>query len=70
MLVQIIKAREKPKIDPTGTLVYYMDISYMVGDHGPFSVEMRKDQYTPEAAKAKVEKAAIGIKELASEFEV
>jgi len=70
MLVQIIKVREKPKIDPTGSLVYYMDISYMVGDHGPFSVEMRKDQYSPEAAKEKVEKTAAGIKNLVSEFEI
>ena len=70
MLVRIIKIRERPRIDATGELIYYKEIDYMVGDHGPFSVDMRKDEYTPEAARAKVEAEAAGIKDLASEFEV
>lgn len=70
MKVEIIKARQRPRLSATGELVQWMEVDYMVGRHGPFTFTIPLDEYDKDTVIEKIKKEATDIKDLVSEFEV
>ena len=51
--------------DPqTGKIVKEHTVAYMVGAHGPFEDTYPAGKFTPEAAKAGIDKTVAGIRQL------
>jgi len=56
--VRIVGVREATRVTPEGRVELMMIVEYMVGPHGPFSVEIAKAEYTAQLARELVEKEA------------
>ena len=50
--------RERTVLNPDGTFGKLTEISYMVGTHGPYTLQMPTDTFDPVAAKAAVDAKA------------
>lgn len=65
MDVKIIRITETPRLDQ-GTLTFKTDriVQYMVGDHGPFQLQIPGDQFTSERVRALLDAEAEKIRSL------
>ena len=70
MEVEITKIRQRPRLSAAGELIEYMEADYMVGEHGPFTYSVRKDQFSKEKMKEAIRAEAEKIKDLVEKFEV
>lgn len=52
------------QLDNRGNAVPVMRIDYLVGDDGPFSIEVPKSEFTAASVKAKIEEEAEQVRQL------
>jgi|GEM_PF-5545828 len=62
----ITNIMERRDIGPTGEVVTVYEVSWMYGDMGPFTVEVKKSEFSAERVRAEIEKQAQEIKRLLS----
>ena len=56
MEVNIIKIQELSTFTATGVLVAHVQTSFMIGEHGPFTVLIPKAEYTAVRSTVEIEK--------------
>ena len=69
MKIEIDRSRERPMLDRKERLIYIIETDFYVGDHGPFTVRIKKEEFTKERLKTEIEKVANVVKETISELE-
>ncbi len=62
---RVTRVTESSELARDGRVRPVMRIEYMVGEHGPFMLSMPTDEYTPDAARMRMEEFARGIERLA-----
>jgi len=67
MIAKVIASREALRRTPAGIFVKTMIIDFMVNDHGPFSIEIDMEKFTPELAREMINKRVAEIQELVGE---
>jgi hypothetical protein len=61
---KIVRVTDAPLLNPLGGITPRYRITYMLGEHGPYSIELPAAGFTAEKAKAAVEEAAAPIRAL------
>jgi len=51
---QVIRVTQNTKVTPAGQTIPYVTVQYVVGAHGPFSVDLPAVGFSPEAVAAAV----------------
>lgn len=62
---QVQFIREQPLISTTGQITPTYTVSFMVGDHGPFTLPFSKDEFNPANVQQKLEQFAANIESIA-----
>lgn len=62
----IVQVREDPLLNRVGGVTARYRISYLIGEHGPYTITMPVEGFTADKAKAEIEKAAAPIRALLS----
>jgi len=61
MVKKITSVRETVKLAPTGELVRWRVVEYMLDDYGPFTFEIVKDAFTWTAVKEDMKAEETGL---------
>ena len=64
--VNVTKVTEQSAFDHQGKLAPVIRVEYMIGEHGPFSENFPKDQFSAAAAQTKLAQMASMLRQLAS----
>lgn len=57
-----LRSRQSQTLSSTGQIVTVMSVDFMVGDHGPFTLDFRPGDFTPENVKAGQERIATTVR--------
>jgi len=68
MQIRIITISEDVRLTERGVFEPVIITRYTVDDLGPFTIQIRKEEYSPELAKIKIEEEAKKIAELREKF--
>lgn len=63
--IKIRGVAERLDLSPEGKAVKTIVTTYMVGEHGPFTVELEAARFTAAAAKSEMQKRAEELRQLA-----
>lgn len=56
--------RQGQLINPNGAVSYYYTVTFMVGDHGPFTIQFNKEEFTPANVQAKLAQFASSVQQI------
>lgn len=61
---RVTKTEEVIVFQPSGTLGKVYRVTFFVGEHGPFTVDLKQVDFVPERIKQEVERVAATIRAL------
>lgn len=62
--VHDVVVRQQPTFSQGGAIGQQVVVSYMVGDHGPFTLTYSPQEFTPEAARSAMDHQAVQLRRL------
>jgi len=70
MKVRVTRRTETTELGPGFTVKAVYETEFMVGEYGPFIIQIPKAEWSKERERAEIEKIAKDIKAASEEFEV
>lgn len=66
LAVKITKTEQTSRADAVGAFVSVYRVTFMVGDHGPFSEEFTPGSFIPETVRQRLEAVATTIRAISA----
>lgn len=61
---KVLRVSANPLLNPTGTVTARTTVTYMVGDHGPFTLTLVDTEFSADKVKAAMEQRAVELRKL------